>query len=42
MGERPMRTVEIQKGSVAMAASVWAVVTLATDGASPLIEAVIT
>lgn len=42
MGERPMRTVEIQKGSVAMAASVWAVVTLATDGASPFIEAVIT
>ena len=37
MGERPMRTVEIQKGSVAMA-----VVTLATDGASPFIEAVIT
>lgn len=33
-----MRTVEIQKGSVAMAASVWAV----TDGASPFIEAVIT
>ena len=42
MGERPMRTVEIQQGSVAMAASVWAVVTLATDGASPFIEAVIT